>query len=149
MSIKILYIDWLLCLFTVNKLFYETWVLEAILRFQLLNPLETAIFSRFLLSLFSTFTSGHHTSHSFTIYHKTPKNSDTSKNYCNYPKIWLIWILHRVKRLNDADRMANSVDPDQTASTFVYPITTVMVKPEPSTYSVKCLYSMSQSCSYL
>ena len=48
-------------------------------------------------------------------YHKTPKNSDTPKNYCNSPKIWLIWIVHRVMCLNDADGMANSVDPDQTA----------------------------------
>ena len=34
------------------------------------------------------------------------------KNCCNYPKIWLY---HRVMSLKDADGMANSVDPDQTA----------------------------------
>ena len=53
-------------------------------------------------------------------YSKTPKNSDTQKNYCNYPKIWLILIFHRVMCLNDADGMANSVDPDQTAPLLKY-----------------------------
>ena len=23
--------------------------------------------------------------------HKNPKNLDTQKNYCNYPKIWTMW----------------------------------------------------------
>ena len=52
-------------------------------------------------------------------YCKTLKNLDTRKNYCNYPKIWLIWIFHRVMGSKDADRIANSVassvDPDQPA----------------------------------
>ena len=48
-------------------------------------------------------------------YRKTPKNLDTRKKYCNCPKIWLIWILHRVMSPKDANGMANSVDPDQTA----------------------------------
>ena len=48
-------------------------------------------------------------------YRKTSKNSDTRKNYSNNPKIWLIWIFHRVMRPTDADGIANSVDPDQTA----------------------------------
>ena len=48
-------------------------------------------------------------------YRKNSKHSDTRNNYCNYPKIWLIWIFHRVMRPKDADRIANSVDPDQTA----------------------------------
>ena len=45
-------------------------------------------------------------------YRKTPKNLDT---YWNYPTIWLKRIFHRVIHPEDADRMANSVDPDQTA----------------------------------
>ena len=32
---------------------------------------------------------------------------------------WLIWIFHRVTRPNDADGMANSVDPDQIAPLWV------------------------------
>ena len=31
-------------------------------------------------------------------------------------KIWTMWLYHRVMSPNDADGMANSVDPDQTAS---------------------------------
>ena len=49
------------------------------------------------------------------VYRKAPKNLDTRKNYCNYLNIWLIWIFHGVMHLNDADGMANSVEPDQTA----------------------------------
>ena len=37
------------------------------------------------------------------------------KIYCNYPKIWLAWIFHSLMHPNDADGMANSADPDQTA----------------------------------
>ena len=49
------------------------------------------------------------------MYRKTPKNLDTRKIYCSNPKIWLIWIFHHDVHPNDADGMANSVDPDQTA----------------------------------
>ena len=49
------------------------------------------------------------------IYHKFPKYSDTQKNCCNKSKIWTMWLYHRVMSPNDADGMANSVDPDQTA----------------------------------
>ena len=55
-----------------------------------------------------------------TVYRKNPKNLDTRKNYCNYPKFWLIWIFHGVMHLNIADRMANSVDPDQIAPPAVW-----------------------------
>ena len=47
---------------------------------------------------------------------KNPKNSDTRKIWCNHPKIGTRWLYHRVMCPIDADRMANSVDPDQTAS---------------------------------
>ena len=50
----------------------------------------------------------------YFVTHLYCKNLDTRKNYCNYPKIWLIWIFHGVVHLNDADGMANSVDPDQS-----------------------------------
>ena len=59
------------------------------------------------------------------MYHKNPiysdtyrkflKYSDTQKNCCNHSKIWTMWLYHRVMSPNDADGMANSVDPDQTA----------------------------------
>ena len=47
---------------------------------------------------------------------KFPKYSDTEKICCNRSKIWTMWFYHRVMSPNDADGMANSVDPDQTAS---------------------------------
>ena len=37
------------------------------------------------------------------------------KNCCKHSKIWTMWFYHRVMGPNDADGMANSVDPDQTA----------------------------------
>ena len=46
---------------------------------------------------------------------KFPKYSDTQKICCNHSKIWTMWLYHRVMSPNDADGMANSVDPDQTA----------------------------------
>ena len=47
-------------------------------------------------------------------YHKFPKYmySNTQKIWCNHCKIWTMWLYHRVMSPNDADRMANSVDPD-------------------------------------
>ena len=48
-------------------------------------------------------------------YRKFPKYSDTQKICCNHSKIWTMWLYHRVTSPNDADGMANSVDPDQTA----------------------------------
>ena len=48
-------------------------------------------------------------------YHKTPKNSDTYKICCSHPKIWTSWLYRWVMLSIDADRMANSVDPEQTA----------------------------------
>ena len=48
-------------------------------------------------------------------YRKFPTYSDTQKICCNHSKIWTMWLYHRVMSPNDADRIANSVDPDQTA----------------------------------
>ena len=48
-------------------------------------------------------------------YRKFPKYSDTQKMCCNHSKIWTMWLYHRVMSPNDADGIANSVDPDQTA----------------------------------
>ena len=39
----------------------------------------------------------------------------TQNIYCNHPKIWTKWLYHRLMHPKDADRLANSVDPDQTA----------------------------------
>ena len=48
-------------------------------------------------------------------YRKFPKYSDTQNICCNHSKIWSMWLYHRLMGPNDADGMANSVDPDQTA----------------------------------
>ena len=48
-------------------------------------------------------------------YRKFPKYSDTPKNCYNHSKIVTMWLYHRVMSAKDADGMANSVDPDQTA----------------------------------
>ena len=53
-------------------------------------------------------------------YRKSPKYSDTQKICCNHPKSWTWWLYFRVMHLNDADGMANSVDPDQTAPLGVW-----------------------------
>ena len=46
---------------------------------------------------------------------KFPKYSDTPKNYCNHPKSWKRWLFLTVMHPKDAEGIANSVDPDQTA----------------------------------
>ena len=51
----------------------------------------------------------------FKSYRKFPKYSDTQNICCNHSKIWTMWLYHRVMSPNDADGMANSIDPDQTA----------------------------------
>ena len=48
-------------------------------------------------------------------YRNDPKFSDTQNICCNHSKVWTMWLYHRVMSPNDADGMANSVDPDQTA----------------------------------
>ena len=50
-----------------------------------------------------------------TAYRQFPKYSDTQNICCNHAKIWTMGLYHRVVSPNDADRMANSEDPDQTA----------------------------------
>ena len=42
------------------------------------------------------------------------KYSDTQNICCNHPEIWTRWLYHRVMHSKDADRIANSIDPDQT-----------------------------------
>ena len=49
------------------------------------------------------------------LYRKFPKYSDTQNICSNHSKIWTMWVYHTVMCPNDVDRMANSVDPDQTA----------------------------------
>ena len=51
----------------------------------------------------------------YQVYRKFPKYSDTQKICSNHSKIWTMWLYHREICPNDADGMANSVDPDQTA----------------------------------
>ena len=47
-------------------------------------------------------------------YRNDPKFSDTQNICCNHSKVWTMWHYHRLMSPNDADGMANSVDPDQT-----------------------------------
>ena len=49
------------------------------------------------------------------IYRKNPKISDTRNICCSHPKSWTKWLYLSGMCPEDADRMANSVDPDQTA----------------------------------
>ena len=49
------------------------------------------------------------------MYRKNPKISDTQNICCNHPKSWARWRFRRVMHPKDAEGIANSVDPDQTA----------------------------------
>ena len=49
-------------------------------------------------------------------YRKFPKYSNTRKIAVIILNSWTICLYHRVMSPNDAERIANSVDPDQTAS---------------------------------
>ena len=51
----------------------------------------------------------------FWKYSENPKNSVTWKNCCNYPKIGTLSFYYRLMGPKDADGMAISVVPDQTA----------------------------------
>ena len=51
----------------------------------------------------------------YFMYRKFPKFSDTWKIGCNHSKIRTKRLNHSVMHPNGEDRMANSVDPDQTA----------------------------------
>ena len=53
-------------------------------------------------------------------YCKFLKYSDTQKICCNHSIIWTMWLYHRVMSTNDADGMANSVDPYQTRSSLIW-----------------------------
>ena len=48
-------------------------------------------------------------------YRKVPTFSDTRKLCCNHPKTGKKRFYHRVMHPKDADSIANSEDPDQTA----------------------------------
>ena len=49
------------------------------------------------------------------VYRNDPKFSDTQNICCNHSKVWTMWLYDGLMSPNDADGMANSVDPDQTA----------------------------------
>ena len=50
------------------------------------------------------------------VFLETPENLDTLRSCCNYPKNFNGVVEdYTVTHPKDADRMANSVDPDQTA----------------------------------
>ena len=51
---------------------------------------------------------------------KISKYSDKKTSCCNYPKIQTVWLYHRVMLPKDADGMANSVDPYQTAPSLIW-----------------------------
>ena len=48
-------------------------------------------------------------------YHKNPKKLDTRKIAVIILKFKQLWLYHRIMSQKDANRMANSVDPDQNA----------------------------------
>ena len=50
-----------------------------------------------------------------TLYRKFHKYSDTQNICCNHPKSWTRWRFRKVMHPKDAEGIANSVDPDQTA----------------------------------
>ena len=50
------------------------------------------------------------------------QNNQTPKNCCNCPKIWTMWLYHRFISPKDADQVANSVDPDQSGSLWLFHI---------------------------
>ena len=52
---------------------------------------------------------------SILYYRNDPKFLDTQNICCNHSKVWTIWLYHRLMSPTDADGVANSVDPDQTA----------------------------------
>ena len=54
-----------------------------------------------------------------------PKYSDTQTKCWNHSKIWTMRLYHRVMSPNDADGMANSIDPDQTARSSLIWVCTV------------------------
>ena len=54
-----------------------------------------------------------------TNYHKVPKFSDTRKLCCNLPKIQARRSKLREFNKNDANGIAKSEDPDQTAQTYL------------------------------
>ena len=58
---------------------------------------------------------------SLMVYHVNFLNIRTPKKICsNHSKIWTMWLYNRVMSPNDADGMANSVDPDQTAPRLIW-----------------------------
>ena len=48
-------------------------------------------------------------------YRKCPKYTDIQKQLLYHSKIFTMWLYHRVMSPTDADGMANSADPNQTA----------------------------------
>ena len=53
-------------------------------------------------------------------YRKFPKYSDTQKICCNHLQSWTRWCFLRVMHPKDAEGIANSVDPDQTAPSLIW-----------------------------
>ena len=49
------------------------------------------------------------------MYCKNSNNSNTRKTAVIYPNVLTMWFYLRVMPPKDADKMANSVEPDQTA----------------------------------
>ena len=85
------------------------------------------LFWYFLSSVFSSFTGFSHFLRKTFLsstkwekstkekFHKTLKHSDTFRHSCTYPNIVTICFCHRNMCPNDADGMANSAEPYQTA----------------------------------
>ena len=75
------------------------------------NPQDRFSCNEAHLCLMASITVNLHTVNFLNI--RTPKTFVVSK-------IWTMWLYDRVMSPNDADRMANSVDPDQTAPRLIW-----------------------------
>ena len=56
----------------------------------------------------------------FSYYCKIPEKFGHPKICCNHPKSWSRWLYLRVMGANNAEGIANSIDPDQTALGVVW-----------------------------
>ena len=68
------------------------------------------------------------------------------KKCCNYPKIWTMWLYHRVISPKDVDGIANRIDPDQRSSLiWVYTVCPDLSVRNPYHYGIWNMYTVSLS----
>ena len=79
-------------------------------------------------------------------YRKVPKFSDAKKLKCNLPKIQTKRPNFRVFSSNDANGIANSEDPDQTAGSALFAQTYLSEKVRVITVSINKGYNATGCC---